>query len=196
MLVTIENLLGVSVMSLQTGTKLATTTAAIVDPRQLTIAAFYVEGPHLEQSPSILHPSDIRELGELGMIVDDADKLTSLEGLVRLQQVVDFSFELIGLKVVDEHKHKLGKVTGYGVDTTSYNIMQVYTEQPLFRSLSDGGSTIHRSQILSVNNHLMVVRSATIPAKEEPAKAATAKAFVNPFRSNNPQPDSTTRSQT
>ncbi len=194
MLVTIENLLGISVMSLQTGTKLAETTAAIVDPRQLTIAAFYVEGPHLEQSPSILHPSDIRELGELGMIVDDADKLTSLDGLVRLQQVVDFGFELIGLKVADEHNRKLGKVTGYGVDTLSYNIMQIYTEQPLFRSLSDSGSTIHRNQIVSVNNHLMVVRSPTVRAEEKPAKAAPAKAFVNPFRSN-PQPDSTTRSQ-
>lgn len=182
-------------MSLQTGTKLAQTTAAIVDPRQLAIAAFYVEGPNLEQSPSILHPSDIRELGELGMIVDDADKLTSLDGLVRLQQVIDFGFELIGLKVVDEHKRKLGKVTGYGVDTISYNIMQVYTEQPLFRSFSDSGSTIHRNQIVSVNNHLMVVKSPTVRAEEKPAKVEHAKAFVNPFRSN-PQPDSTTRSQT
>ena len=196
MLVTIENLIGIPVMSLQTGTKLAETTAAIIDPRQLTIAAFYVEGPHLEQSPSILHPSDIRELGELGMIVDDADKLTSLDGLVRLQQVLDFGFELVGLKVVDERKHKLGKVTGYGVDTTSYNIMQVYTEQPLFRSLSSGGSTIHRSQIISVNNRQMVVQSPTIRAEEKSAKAEVAKAFVNPFRSNNPQPDSTNRSQT
>src|SRR5690242_11303723 len=110
MLISIENLLDVPIMSLQTSTELAYTTAAVVDPRQLTIAAFYVEGSRLETSPSILHPADIREISDIGLIIDDATKLTSLEGLVRLQEVIDFNFEIIGLKVIDEHKRKLGKV--------------------------------------------------------------------------------------
>jgi uncharacterized protein YrrD len=189
MLVSIDHLIGTPIMSLQTGTKLAETTAAIVDPRSLAIAAFYVEGPGLDASPSILHPSDIRELSDIGMIVDSTEKLMSLEGLVRLQEIVDFGFELLGLKVIDEHKRKLGKVASYSVETVSYSVMQVYTEQSLIRSLSTTGNTIHREQIISVNNELMVVQSPTIRGGVAKVAEDAGKAFVNPFRTGPAQPD-------
>lgn len=176
-------------MSLQTGTQLAETTAAVVDPRQLSIAAFYVEGSGLEQSPSILHPSDIRELSDIGIIVDNTEKLMSLDGLVRLQEIIDFEFDLIGLKVIDEHRRKLGKVASYSVETLNYSIMQIYTSQSLIRSLSTMGNTIHREQIISVTNDVMVVQSPTV--RDEVAKAAkdARSAFINPFRSGDAQPD-------
>lgn len=188
MLILIENLLNIPVMSLQTGTQLAETTGAILDPRQLTIAAFYVDGSGLEQSPSILHPVDIRELSDVGMIVDDTTKLMSSDGLVRLQEIISFGFELTGLKVVDEQGRKLGKVASFGVETGSYMVMQVYTEQSLMRSLSTMSSTIHRSQIVSVNNSVMVVQLPTV--REEVAKVAqdAGNAFVNPFRGGNGLP--------
>lgn len=187
MLISIENLLGVPIMSLQTGTQLAETVAAIVDPRQLTIAAFYVEGAGLEESPSILHPSDIRELSDIGMIVDDAEKLMSLDGLVRLQEIIDFEFELIGLKVVDEHKRKLGKVSGYSIETDDYKIIQMYTEQSFLRSISTMSSTIHRSQIISVTNKLMVVQAPTVRDEVKQVANEARQAFANPFRGGLPQ---------
>lgn len=188
MLIAIDNLLGIPVMSLQTGTELAETTAAIVDPRHLSIVAFYVEGAGLEVSPSILHPSDIREISDIGIIVDSTEKLMSLDGLVRLEEIIEFDFELIGLKVVDEHRRKLGKVASYSVETTGYSIMQIYTEQSLLRSLSNIGNTIHREQIISVTNDVMVVQSPTV--REGVSKVAQdASAFVNPFRSGGAQPD-------
>lgn len=188
MLISIDNLLHIPVMSLQTGTQLAETTGVILDPRQLTIAAFYVEGSGLEQIPSILHPGDIRELSDIGMIVDDTSKLMSAEGLVRLQEIIGFNFKFIGLKVVDEHKRKLGKVSGFSVETSDYTIMQIYTEQSLLRSLSTMSSTIHRSQVVSVTNEVMVVQSPTV--REEVTKAAqdAGNAFVNPFRGSNSLP--------
>ena len=182
MLISIESLLDVPIMSLQTGTQLAETTAVIVDPRQLTIAAFYVEGPGLEVSPSILHPADIRELSDIGIIVDDADKLMSLDGLVRLQEIIDFDFELVGLKVVDEHKRKLGKVSGYSIETGDYTIIQIYTEQSLLRSLSTMSNTIHRSQIISVSNKQMVVQAPTVREEVKQVAKDARQAFVNPFR--------------
>lgn len=182
MLIAIDNLIGQPIMSLQTGTELATTTGVIVDPRQLTIAAFYVEGQGLEQSPSVLHPVDIRELGELGIIVDDTSKLMSLDGLVRLQEVIDFDFELLGLKVVDEQKRRLGKVSGYGVETDSYTIIQIYTEQSLLRSISTMSGTIHREQIVSVNKNEMVVQAPTIRGEVAKVAGDARRVIANPFR--------------
>ena len=182
MLIAIDNLIGIPVMSLQTGTQLAETTAALVDPRQLTIAAFYVDGPGLEESPSILHPGDIRELSDIGIIVDSTEKLMSLDGLVRLKEIIEFEFDLIGLKVIDEHKRKLGKVASYSVDTTNYSVMQLYTEQSLIRSLSTMSNTIHREQIISVNNQRIVVQSPTVRDGVTKAAQEASQSFVNPFR--------------
>lgn len=189
MVIAIENLIDIPVMSLQTGTELAHTTRVVIDPRQLAIAAFYVEGTGLEVNPSILHPSDIREISDIGFIVDDATKLMSLEGLVRLEEIIGFEFELLGLKVVDEHGRKLGKVSGYGIDTDDFQVMQIYTEQSLLRSLSNMGNIIHRTQIVSVNNKVMVVQSPTMRDEVTQAAKDASQAFVNPFRGGTIPPD-------
>lgn len=181
MLLPIKRLLDAPIMSLQTGAELARTTSPIVDPRKMTIVAFYVEGKLLEASPSVLHVIDIRELSDIGMIIDDSDKLMSTDGLVRLQEIIDYDFELIGVQVVDEQNHKHGKVSDYAIDPESYTIQQIYTEQSLIKSLSNVSNVIHRSQIISVTNERIVVKSPTVPAEEVEA-ANLSRAFVNPFR--------------
>ncbi len=189
MLVSIDTLLQAPVMSLQTGTLLAQTTQAIVDPRQMAVVAFYVDGQGLEQNPSILHVNDIREISDIGLIVDDTTKLMSLDGLVRLKEIIEFNFELIGIKVVDEHKRKLGKVSGYSIETTDFTVLQVYTEQSLLRSLSTMSNTIHRSQIVSVNNTLMIVRSPSVREGVTQAAKEASQVLANPFRQGTLPPD-------
>lgn len=169
-------------MSLQTGSELARTGEPIIDPRSLTIVAFYVEGNLLAHDNSVLHVSDIREIGDLGVIIDDSDKLMAVDGLVRLQQIIDFRFSLTGVKVIDEQGHKLGKVNDFVIEPESYTVQQMYTEQGFLKSLSTISNIIHRSQIVSVTNQLITVRATTIPDKETAVSKVT-EAFVNPFRS-------------
>ncbi len=181
MLLPIKRLLDAPIMSLQTGAELARTMNPIIDPRKMTIVAFYVEGKLLEANPSVLHVIDIRELSDIGMIIDDSDKLMSTEGLVRLQEVIDYDFELIDLLVVDEQNHKYGKVSDYAIDPESYTIQQIYTEQSLIKSLSHVSNVIHRSQIISVTNDRIIVKSPTVPTEAVEA-AGIANALTNPFR--------------
>lgn len=181
MLLPIQRLLDAPVMSLQTGAELARTMCPIIDPRRMTIVAFYVEGSLLESNPSVLHVIDIRELSDIGMIVDDSDKLMSTEGLVRLQEIVDYDFELLGVHVVDEEDNKYGKVSDYAIDPDSYTIQQIYTEQSLIKSLSNVSNVIHRSQIISVTNEKIIVKAPTVPAGEA-EETGIAAAFTNPFR--------------
>lgn len=186
MLLPIDHLIDLPVMSLQTGTELARTVQAILDPRQMKIAAFYVDGPLLEDHPSILHPADIRELSDIGMIIDSSDQLMSLEGLVRLEEIIGLKFELIGMKVIDEHKRKLGKVSNYIVEPGDYTIQQIYTQQSLLRSLSTATNIIRRSQIVAVRKDAIIVKSPTVKDEVEEV-AQTAQAFVNPFRGSQPE---------
>jgi len=181
MLIPIERLIDTPVMSLQTGGELARIREPIIDPRQMTIVAFYVDGRLIDTHPSILHVADIREYGEIGMIIDDSDKLMGKEGLVRLQQIIDFGFQLDGIRVIDEHNRKLGKVSDYAIEPQGYTVQQLYTEQSFIKSLSNVSSVIHRSQIVSVSNEHIVVQSPTLAEKATEQDTLRAS-FVNPFR--------------
>jgi sporulation protein YlmC with PRC-barrel domain len=170
-------------MSLQTGAEIARTDRPIIDPRQLTIVAFYCQGPKLDVDPAVLHIDDIREYGSLGFIVDSADNLMSPNDLVRLQQVLNFNFALEGKQVVEETGRKVGKVSNFTVDTRSFYITQLEVQQGFMHSLTMASVLIGRTQIVEITDKKIIVRSATI-AKEAPA---TPKLVDNPFKSAQPQ---------
>lgn len=188
MLVPIDRLVGMPVMSLQTGVELARIGQPIVDPRQLTVAAFWVEGRLLADPHSVLHPEDIREISDIGCVVDSSDALMPTEGLVRLQRVIDFNFTLPGLRVEDELGHKLGTVSTYAVDLASLFIQQLSVKPTLMKSLHTATLTVHRTQVLKVKHEKIIVKAAT--THDEAPQPAVRHEFVNPFRTPVPtQPD-------
>lgn len=182
MLVLSEQLTGTPVMSLQTGTQIALTRDVIIDPANLGIAACYVDGASLESEPTVLFTNDIRESGELGFIVDDSSKLMALDGLVRLQQLIDQKFKLVGMSVVDRRGTKLGKVEDYSFDPDSFMIQQLFVKPSFLQSLTQGSRIVHRSQIIDVTPHLITIGTAEITETMQ-ERAEEASSFVNPFRS-------------
>ena len=190
MLTPIKRFIGVPVLSLQTGSEIARTSDVIIDPRQLKIVAFRVSGSNLDYANSVLYPEDIREISTIGIIVDSSDKLMSTEGLVRLQEIIDFGFVLDGIRVEDDRHHKLGSVKDFALDPDSFIVQQLYVKPSLVRSLSVTTLVVHRSQIASINNRRIVVKSPTVPDKE-PLVSTVQSTFANPFRSPTPtQPES------
>lgn len=179
MLTTASQLINVPVMSLQTGTELARTTAAVIDPRTLTILAYEVSGPLLDQHPSFLRVADIREQSGIGLIIDSSDEFVGLDDVIKLKEVYELGFTLIGLPVIDEKAKKLGKVDGYTIELESFVIQQINVKRPILKSLGDAELLIHRSQIVKVSDTSITVKAGTINA--EPVKS-TVSTYVNPFR--------------
>ena len=165
-------------MSLQTGTRVGAAMAHIIDPRRLTIVAFYCEGPLIDYSPAILHVSDIREFSSIGFIVDSADNVMPQDDLVRLKEILEFKFELIGKQVVESGGRKLGKVANYTVDSESFFIVKLHVQLGLLRSFAQTELIIDRTQIVEINDKHIVVRRATI----EDEQRATMPVIDNPFR--------------
>lgn len=184
MFVLSQRLVGVPLMSLQTGSQVAETGEPIIDPRQLHIVAFYCEGPNLDSHPSVLHTEDIRETSDIGIIIDDSDKLMSPDGLVRLQEIIDFNFNLLGLPVLTEHGQKLGTVGDYAVDTVGFLIHKLHVKQSLLRSINSAELIIDRNQIIEVTNKHIIVKSAVVDAEERATQPAqiVPTALANPFR--------------
>ncbi len=188
MLLVSEKLTKTPVMSLQTGTRLAMTSGVIIDPKDLKIIALYVDGSGLEATPSVLFTDDIRESSELGFIIDDSSKLMPLDGLVRLQKIIDSNFELIGINVVDKYETKLGRVEDYSFDPDNFMVAQLFVKPPLLRSLTADTLIIHQSQIIDVTPTSIVVDIPTVRAAESQTTADDLAGFVNPFRSPDAEP--------
>lgn len=182
MLITGSRLINAPVMGLQTGTELARIKNPIINPQDLAIIAYELEGPLLDQNPSLLRIADVREFSDIGVIVDSSDEFVSPEDIIKLNEIYLMSFQLIGMHVRDEKHHKLGKVDGYTLETGNFIIQQLNVKRPLFRSLNDTHLLVHRSQITAINDREIIVREhAEIP---EPMIENIKHTYVNPFRKN------------
>lgn len=186
MLIASERLIDTPVMSLQTGGQLAHTKAAIIDPRDLSIIAFKLEGHTLDQDLSFLLVSDIRELSNLGFIVDSSEEFVGIEDIIKLKEVYEFHFQLIDKLVLDKKKTKLGKVYNYSVEPQSFLIKQLRVKRPLLKSFSDTELLIDRTQILEINDNAIIIDHDE--RQPSPAKKAV-NAYTNPFRGTRPQPE-------
>jgi uncharacterized protein YrrD len=182
MLITGSRLINAPVMGLQTGSELARTSKAIIDPKTLEIVAYELEGPLLNEHPSLLRIADVREFSDIGLIVDSSDEFVALDDIIKLKEVYELNFSPLGMHVVDENHHKLGKVDSYTIETGAFLIQQLIVKRPLLKSLNDAQLLIHRTQITEINNHEIIVHSqAEIP---EPALEAMRNGYTNPFRKN------------
>lgn len=186
MLVTGSELVSMPIMSLQTGTLLATAQDAIIDPNDLSIKAYEVEGPNLDTRPSLLLIEDIRELSTLGMIVNSSDEFVSPEDIIKIEPLYEMKYDVLHKHVIDQDRHKIGKVTDYTIDIDSFTIQQLNVKRPLLKSLNEAELLIHRSQIVEINDTQIIVKST----KRSSTLAHHTKGklkYTNPFRQNAPQ---------
>ena len=176
-----SRLKNISVMSLQTGSEIARTAEPIIDPRNLEIIAYKVFSPLLPvKQAHYLMIEDVRELSDIGMIVDSIDALIEDGVVIRLDKLTELGFPLIHMVVTDEKKHRLGKVIDYTIDVTSFTIQQLTVKRPLTKRLNDTELLVHRSQIIEINNEAIVIHSkAETP---EHTLVTSPGSYVNPFR--------------
>lgn len=186
-----STLINAPVMSLQTGGELARTKTAIIDPANLAIIAYELSGSRLTMHPTLLRMADVRELSDLGFIVDSEDEFVTEHDVIKLDEIYHMGFELINMLVTDEKQHKLGHIIDYTLDTNGFFVQQITVRRPLLRSLNDTELLIHRSQIIEINDKAIVVHSeAKIP---EPERSEVVGSYINPFRKNETAPESIDR---
>lgn len=181
MLILGSRLIHTPVMSLQTGTRLAHTLKPVINPANLHILAYEVEGSLLAENPSFVRTKDIREYGRLGMIIDSNDELIGLEDVIQIQKIYSLNFSLNGMHVIDENKRKLGKVEDYTLDTGDFVIQQLSVRRGFLQGLTDTGLLINRSQIIEINDTSIIVKAPSVKSAE-PVMQAIRGEFSNPFR--------------
>jgi sporulation protein YlmC with PRC-barrel domain len=159
------------VMSLRTGSQIATAVSPIINPDNLKIEGFWCED-RFNKSRTVLLYQDIRDNIRQGFIINDHDVLADPEDLVRLQDILLLDFDPIGKPVVTVSKEKVGKVSDYATEMTTMYIQKIYVSQSILKSLTGGNLSVDRTQIHEITTKRIIINdlTETVPA---PA-AATA----------------------
>jgi len=162
-----ESLLNKPIMSLRTGQPVGTVHAPIINPNNLKIEGFYCNDRFSKDELVLLY-QDIRDVIPQGFVVDDHDVLTSPGELVRLKEILDIGFSLIGKPVVTLSNHRVGKVSDYATELETMYVQKIYVTQSLMKSLSGGNLGVDRSQINEITDRKIVINDLL---KASPAAA-------------------------
>lgn len=166
-----KQLQDLKVISLQTGQPVAVTKQAIVDPSRLQVVALHCQLPEKAQVPVIMS-QDIRQVAKDCILIDSADHIGESGEIVRLNSILESRFRLVGLPVVSESGHKVGKVEEFTFGVEDFYIKKLYIKQPLLKSLLSSNLIIDRSQIIDVDAQKVTVNDTWI---KNPLLAPQAK---------------------
>ena len=182
MLVYNSKLLGASILSVQDSGAIARVSAPVVNPDNLKILAFKLEGPAINATNNLLDVKSIREYSPLGMVIDSSDELIGPDDVIKIKEVLDLNFNLTGLKVETKKGSKLGHITDFTVTTDDFTIQQIIVKRPLVKSFVDPELTIHRREIVEITDYKVVVKDEEKVIKARASKEDFVPNFVNPFR--------------
>ena len=182
MLVYASKLIGTRVLSVQAGGAIAQISEPIVDPDTLKIIAFRLSGPLVTRNANILDISSIREYSAYGFVIDDIDELVTSDDVIKIKNVLELNFNLIGLKVETKKGSKLGKVADCTVTSDDFTIQQIVVKRPVVKSFVDPELVISRKEIVEVNDYKIIVKDEEKVIKARAEKEDFVPNFVNPFR--------------
>lgn len=160
-----KSLHNVPVLSLRTGSPVATALEPIINPNNLKIEGFYCEDI-FDKTELILLYRDIRDVLSDGFVVDDHESLVEPDELIRLKDILDSRFELLGKPIETTSNEKVGKVSDYAAETTTMYIQKIYASQSFLKNITGGSLSIDRTQIVEITSKRVVVNDLleTAPA--------------------------------
>jgi sporulation protein YlmC with PRC-barrel domain len=151
-----ESLLNRPIMSLRTGQQVATAVEPIINPNNLKIEGFYCTD-RFNKGELVLLYQDIRDAIPQGFVIDDHDVLAQPDELVRLKDIMEIGFTLVGKPVVTVSKQRVGKVSDYATEMETMYIQKIYVSQNVFKSLTGGNLGIDRNQINEITDRKIII---------------------------------------
>jgi len=98
-----------------------------------------------------------------GIIVNDRDALTDPSELIRLKDLMQLNFNLIGKQVVTVSKQKVGKVMDFATEMETLYIQKLYVSQPIYKNLNGGSLSVDRSQITEITSSQIIINELLQP---------------------------------
>lgn len=155
MLVLREQIIGKTVASVQSGLPCGTVYGFVINPNSLAIELLTIKDL---RGTYYLLPGDIRHITAQRVIVDAEEKLSEADDLLRHQNLIKQGFDPVGKTIVTESKKKLGKVTNYAIDDTSWRAAKLYAAPGIIGSTLGKEHIIDSADIVQVEPKKIIVR--------------------------------------
>jgi sporulation protein YlmC with PRC-barrel domain len=149
-------LINKNILSLRTGEVIASVTAAIFNPNNLKVEGFYCQDK-FSKKELILVYQDIRDIVPKGYVVNDFDVLVEAEDLVRLKDVLELNYQILGKTVQTTSKKKVGKVVDYATEMETMFVQKIYVGQSIIKSFNGGSLSIDRSQVNEITPSKIII---------------------------------------
>ena len=186
MLVMSSRFVGAPVLSVQAGGPIGKIAGIVVDPNDLKIIAFRLDGPMIDKQQNFLDVRSVREYSSYGFVIDDIDELVGPSDVIKISEILKLNFNLINLKVETKKGSKLGKVQDFTVTSEDFIIQQIIVKRPMIKSLNDPELTISRNEIVEITDYKVIVKDEEKVLKTKAEKEDFVPNFVNPFRNHEP----------
>ena len=149
-------LINKNILSLRTGEVIASVTAPIFNPNNLKVEGFYCQDK-FSKKELILVYQDIRDIVPKGYVVNDFDVLVEAEDLVRLKDVLELNYQILGKTVQTTSKKKIGKVVDYATELETMFVQKIYVGQSIIKSFNGGSLSIDRSQVNEITPSKIII---------------------------------------
>jgi len=158
------------ILSIRNGHTVAVAGSILIDADKLEAAAVFCKSPGWRGDNHVLLLRDIREFSRAGIIIDSLEDIEDIGEIIRLGDIVERNYQVIGKPVVTESGTKLGKVEDYSVDTDSNLIQKIYIKPSLLKNLMVNNLVIDRKHIVRAEDHKIIVSDASLKSPDK-AKA-------------------------
>ncbi len=145
-----------NLLSLRTGEVSASVTAPNFNPNNLKVEGFYCQDK-FSKKELILVYQDIRDIVPKGYVVNDFDVLVEAEDLVRLKDVLELNYQILGKTVQTTSKKKIGKVVDYATEMETMFVQKIYVGQSIIKSFNGGSLSIDRSQVNEITPSKIII---------------------------------------
>lgn len=155
------------VLSIRNGHPVAKTGDMLIDADKLEVAAVFCVSGNWRKNNHVLLLRDIREFSHAGLIIDSLEDIEDIGEIVRLGDLVNRNYQVVGKAVITENGTKLGKVEDYSIDTVSNLIQKLYIKPSLLKNLMVNNLVVDRGNIIRTEDKQIIVSDATLKASAE-----------------------------
>jgi len=159
------------ILSILNGHPVATAGKMLINADKLEVAALFCKSPGWRGYDHVLLLRDIREYSHSGIIIDSLEDIEDIGEIIRLGDIVERDYQVVGKPVVTESGHKLGKAEDYSVDSGNNLIQKIYIRPSLLKNLMVNNIVIDRTNIIKAEDDKITVSDASL---KTPAKAKIA----------------------
>lgn len=152
MLTLYSKLVGLPIIELENQSKLASVLDVVVDPKNGRILGLIAKVGSLLPRDQLVAARDINQVLPTAILVADAERLTAMDEVVRVNELYKKRFTLFGKKVVTENGKALGRVNDYLLDDEALALVKIYVRH----LLSD--RIIPYSAIVKIDDKTVVVK--------------------------------------